>query len=131
MLHRHDHLLSQPSITSPSFRLSDRVLLLGTVASPFLLLWFRSKYLWLGLIPLSALILDFWRRHFALFAHAVFWPMFFVGLLCFTWPLSFTIPLGVYLALYAGWPRLRESTKWLVSGRFTPVAVKWMVPNPA
>jgi membrane protease YdiL (CAAX protease family) len=130
MLHRPHDLLVQPSITATTpFRLSDRVLLLGTVASPFLLLWFRSMYLWLGLIPLGALILHFWRRNFALFAHAVFWPMFFVGLLCLTWPLSFTAPLGAYLALYAAWPRLRGSTNWLVWGRFTPVAIKWTVPT--
>jgi len=130
MLHRPHDLLVQPSITATTpFRLSDRVLLLGTVASPFLLLWFRSMYLWLGMIPLSALILHFWRRNFALFAHALFWPMFFVGLLCLPWPLNFTVPLGAYLALYAAWPRLRGSTNWLVSGRFTPVAIKWMVPT--
>ena len=113
----------------PPFRLSDRVLLLGVVASPFLLFWFRPKYSWLGLIPLSALILYFWRRDFALFAQAVFWPMFFVGLLGLTWPLAFTIPLCVYLALYAGWPRLRGSANWLIPGRFTPLAVKWMAPT--
>lgn len=68
-------------------------------------------------------------RHFTLFAHAVFWPMFFAGLLCLPWPLNFIIPLGAHLVLYAGWPRLRTSANSLVFGRFTPIAVKWMVPT--
>ena len=121
--------LVEPSATMTSFRLLDRALLLGTVVSPFVLFWFRSKYLWLGLIPLGALILYFWRRDFALFAHAVSWPMFFLGLLCLYWPLNFIVPVGAYIALYAGWPRLRRSASCMVSGRFTRVAVMWMVPT--
>lgn len=111
------------------FRPPDRVLLLAAVASPFLLFWFHPAYRWLGLVPLSALILYFWRRSFTLFAHAVFWPMFFAGLLYLRWPFNFAVPLGAYLLLYAGWPRLRRSTNWLIPGRFTPAAVRWMVPT--
>jgi membrane protease YdiL (CAAX protease family) len=102
---------------------------LGVIASPFVLPWFRSKYPSLGLIPLAALIFYFWRRGYALFANAVFWPMFFVGVLWLGWPFNFIVPLGAYLALYAAWMRLRCSTNWLVSGRITPAAVKWMVPT--
>lgn len=129
MFRRPNDRLVEPSATTALLSLSDRTLLLATVVSPFLSLWFRSRYLWLGLIPLSALILYFWQRDFTLFAHAVFWPIFFVGLLCLRWPLNFIVPLGVYIALYAGWPRLRNFTIWLVSGRFTSITVKWMVPT--
>lgn len=85
MSHHPNDSPVEPSATMTSFRLLERALLLGTVVSPFVLFWFRSKYLWLGLIPLGALILYFWRRDFAVFAHAVFWPMFFLGLLCLNW----------------------------------------------
>jgi membrane protease YdiL (CAAX protease family) len=129
MLRRFFRLGVQVPAAVTAIQLSDRVLLLSTVALPFLLFWFHSKYLWIGLILLSGLMVHFWRRDFVLFAHASFWPMFYVGLLCLTWPLSLVVPLGVYLVLYAGWSRFRGATNWLVSGHFTSATVMWTIPS--
>src|SRR5215469_5870074 len=96
MLHHPNDSPVEPSATMMGFRLLDRALLLGTVVSPFVLFWFRSKYLSLGLIPLGALMLYFGRRDFALFAHAVFWPMFSSDFCVFAGRSTSSYPWRVY-----------------------------------
>jgi len=53
MLHPPNDSPVEPWATMTSLRLLERALLLGTVVSPFVLFWFRSKYLWLVLVPLG------------------------------------------------------------------------------
>jgi len=78
---------------------------------------------------LSCGLIYFWRRSFDLFARAVFWPLFYAALITLPWPLSFVVPLAVYLVMYWRWPRFRISTHWLIRGTFTKSTVAWMVPT--
>lgn len=107
----------------------DRALLLAMVVAPFALALTHGAYRGLALAPLAAVLVYFWRRRPALFARALFWPLFFVGLLALPWPLSFIVPLGLYLAIYAAAPRLRAATGWLAAGRFTAATLAWMLPT--
>ena len=64
-----------------------------------------------------------------LWARAIYWPMFYAGMLLFRWPLKLLVPLIIYLVLYATWQRFRTAAQWLVAGRITRVAAAWMVPT--
>ena len=108
---------------------TDRGILLAMTLAPYLPFLCRSKYLWLGLIPQALALVYFWRRHFVLWARAIYWPMFYVGILLFRWPLKLLVPLVLYLVMYASWKRFRLATHWLVAGRFTKATVAWMIPT--
>ncbi len=107
----------------------DRALLLGITLAPYLPFLIRSKYFWWGLVPQALVLLHFWRRNFVLWARAIYWPMFYIGILLFRWPVKLLVPLGLYLVMYAAWPRFRMATHWLAAGRFTRFTVVWMVPT--
>jgi membrane protease YdiL (CAAX protease family) len=108
---------------------TDRSLLLALTLAPYLPFLFHSKYFWFGLIPQALVLWHFWRRNFVLWARAVYWPMFYTGILLFRWPLKLLVPLVIYLVIYASWTRFRLATHWLVAGRFTVITVAWMVPT--
>lgn len=107
----------------------DRALLLTLMAAPYLPFLFRSGYFWLGLVPQAAILLHFWRRNFTLWARALYWPMFYIGILLFRWPLKLLVPLVIYLLIYAGWPRFRQAAHWMVAGHFTRTTLAWMAPT--
>ena len=119
---------SAATATAPDGPL-ERAVLLGIVVAPFALVFLRGPYRWAGALPLAVALLWLATRGFALFARALFWPIFFVGLVALPWPLSFVAPLGLYLALYAAAPRLRAAAGWLQAGRFTAATVAWMLPT--
>ncbi|VWD10594.1 hypothetical protein BLA39750_03195 [Burkholderia lata] len=104
----------------------DRVLLLLTVAAPFVLFLHRPPYAGLGALPLAAVLLYFRQRDFALFAKAVFWPLFYVALVWVPWPLCFVLPLALYFVAYGGSRRFRHVDRWLTAGRMTGTTVALM-----
>ena len=108
---------------------TDRGILLAMTLAPYLPFLIHSQYLWLGVFPEALALVYFWRRHFVLWARAIYWSMFYVGILIFRWPLKLLVPLVIYLLMYASWKRFRLATGWLVAGRFTTVTVAWMIPT--
>lgn len=118
---------------SAALPLRDRALLLVVVVSPFLLVLlstlFPPKYVWAAVIPLGLTLLYFWLQNFDLFAHAVFWPFFYVAFIALPWPWVFIASLVLYLLIYWRWKRFRISAHWLARGSFTRPTIAWMIPT--
>lgn len=132
-LRQHTNVMQYSDINNGAIMkrkdLFTMILRLLIIISSFSVFILHSHFLWI-LIALQTLILIYFiNADIKSFAHSFFWTLFLVSILILPWPLSFIIPIVIYLIIIFLFKNLKKEINWLRFGEINYKTIIFMIPT--
>lgn len=99
------------------------------IAAAFFYFISQSQLLWILLAIQIVIVVYFLKYNPVYFVHSLFWPVFLISLLVFPWPLSFILPIIIYLSVIIFTDKSEYRIHWLKAGSLNRNTIMIMIPT--
>jgi len=99
------------------------------IAAAFFYFISQSQLIWILVVIQIVIVVYLMKYNAVYFLHSLFWPVFLISLLVFPWPLSFILPIIIYLSIIMFTDKSKYRIQWMKAGYLNRITIMIMIPT--